>query len=178
METAGESAEDLHSARPAPAALREAADIVNRLVQQRQVHWITTKSSIVLLDAPAMYVSTTPLILLLALTACDRLCPGVAACLVAGLVLLQGVVCRSGLDLLHMSRLQARVADQLEAGDLDGWTCSYALSNRCTTQACLITACLSARCMTHCRQLLGEFVKCARQRPFIPACDMQSTKCC
>lgn len=27
------------------------------------------------------------------------------------------------------------MADQLEAGDLDGWTCSYALSNRCDTQA-------------------------------------------
>ena len=73
VETAGESAEDLHSARSAPAALREAADIVNRLVQQRQVRlglWFD--SQCVLLDAPARYVCTTPLALLLALTACDR----------------------------------------------------------------------------------------------------------
>ena len=37
VESAGECAEDLHSARAAPAALREAANCVNCLVQQRQV---------------------------------------------------------------------------------------------------------------------------------------------
>ncbi|KAK9822487.1 hypothetical protein WJX81_001469 [Elliptochloris bilobata] len=56
----GDSAEDLHSARTAPPVLREAAEIVNSMVKERQ----------------------------------------------------------------------GRVADQLQAGDLDGWASSYALANR------------------------------------------------